>query len=66
MSRPSFHPRCSEKEIRKFCRGFKGWDLARMFLTVREMLFSDNPRKVSQELAEFDKEHPGEHLKLKI
>lgn len=66
MARPSFHPRCSEKEIRKFCKGFKGWDLAKVWLVIHEMVFGENPQKVSRELAEFDRANPDENLRLKV
>jgi hypothetical protein len=66
MSKPELNPRTSEAAIRKYCAGFKGWDRAQFYLVASKLLFSDNPRKVSRELAEYDRANPDEHLRLKI
>lgn len=66
MARPPCDPRVCPKTVRALYRGLKGPDLARLYIEVRYLLFSRNPRKVSRELAAYEKENPDEYLRIKI
>ena len=59
-------PRVDRKAVRRHFRGLKGPDIVLLYVEIRRMLFSDNPRKVSRELAEHDRQHPEANLRLKI